>query len=373
MNADAIGLSALLVSTSKQMGICIHELHKQGLHIPVIIGGAAINRDFGRRIMFVGENELYDPGVFYSKDAFEGLSVMDQLIDKSKRDPFLERIRSEAHQVRKKKDEKPDAEAPSTVRSAVRVDVPIPRAPFLGTREIHDVPLKTVFRYIDTRSLFRMSWGGKTQHDADWDRILRDEFQPRFQEVKSEALLKQYLQPKVLYGYFQCNSLGNDLVIYHPEEAKKEIARFTFPRQVDKELLCLSDYYSPMETGKPDVVAFQIVTVGPRILDLIAEWNDKGDVTKAYYFHGFAVEVAEALAEYSHRHIRKELKLKINQGKRYSWGYPACPDLSDHQKVFQLLPAEKIGLTLTSAFQLVPEASTAAIVAHHPDAKYYFM
>jgi 5-methyltetrahydrofolate--homocysteine methyltransferase len=373
VNADAIGLSALLVSTSKQMGICVHELHKMGLHYPLIIGGAAINRDFGRRIMFVDEEQLYDPGVFYAKDAFEGLAIMDQLIDTGKRNPFLERIRTEAHLVHKRKDEKIPSEAPSTVRSAVRSDVPIPRAPFLGVKELHDIPLKTVFRYIDTRSLFRMSWGGKTQHDADWDRIMREEFQPRFQEVKLEALKQHYMQPRVLYAYFNCNSSGNDLIIYHPKEEKKEVSRFIFPRQVDKELLCLSDYYAPIESGKVDVVAFQIVTVGSRILDLIAKWNENGDVTRAYYYHGFAVEVAEALAEYAHRHIRKELKLKINQGKRYSWGYPACPDLSDHQKVFRLLPGEQIGLSLTSAFQLVPEASTAAIVAHHPDAKYFFM
>jgi 5-methyltetrahydrofolate--homocysteine methyltransferase len=373
VNADAIGLSALLVSTSKQMGICVHELHKQGLNYPLIIGGAAINRDFGRRITFVAEDQLYDPGVFYAKDAFEGLSIMDQITDPAKRQPFLDKIREEAHLVHKRKDEKVTDEAPSTVRSAVRIEVPIPRAPFLGTKELLDIPLKTVFRYIDTRSLFRMSWGGKTQHDADWDKILREEFQPRFQEVKAESLNLNYLQPKILYGYFSCNSSGNDLIVYHPNEKNKEIVRFTYPRQVDKELLCLSDYYAPIESGKADVVAFQIVTVGSHILDLIAGWNEKGDVTKAYYYHGFAVEVAEALAEYAHRHIKKELKLKMNQGKRYSWGYPACPDLSDHAKLFQILPGEQIGISLTTAFQLVPEASTAAIVAHHPDAKYFFM
>ncbi|HET6267618.1 MAG TPA: vitamin B12 dependent-methionine synthase activation domain-containing protein, partial [Acidobacteriota bacterium] len=373
VNADAIGLSALLVSTSKQMGICVQELHKLSLHYPVIIGGAAINRNFGRRIMFVGESELYDPGVFYAKDAFEGLSIIDQLLDPKKRLPFLEQIRKEARAIHQPEDGGAVVAETPMVRSSVTRDVPIPKAPFLGAQEIEDIPLKTVFRYIDTRSLFRMSWGGKSQHEADWDRVLRQEFQPRFLQIKNEALKDDILQPKVLYGYFHCNSSINDLIVYHPKEPGKEIVRFNFPRQVDKELLCISDYFAAADSGKTDVVAFQLVTVGSKILDLIAQWNEKGDYTKAYYYHGFAVEVAEALAEYTHRHIRKELKLKINQGRRYSWGYPACPDLSDHQKVFRLLPAEKIGVTLTSAYQLVPEASTVAIVAHHPEAKYYFI
>ncbi len=233
--------------------------------------------------------------------------------------------------------------------------------------------MKTVFRYIDTRSLFRMSWGGKTQHDADWDRVLREEFQPRFLEMKAQSLREHYLQPKVLYGYFHCNASGNDLIVYHPQEEKKELVRFNFPRQPDKDLLCLSDYFAPVESGRIDVAAFQIVTVGSQVLDLIAQMNEKGNYSDAYYLHGFAVEAAEALAEYAHRHIKKQLGLKINQGRRYSWGYPACPEVSEHQKVFTLLPAEKIGMTLTSAGQLVPEASTAAIVVHHPEAKYYFI
>jgi 5-methyltetrahydrofolate--homocysteine methyltransferase len=218
-----------------------------------------------------------------------------------------------------------------------------------------------------------MSWGGKTQHEANWDRVLREEFQPRFLQMKTDSLRNHFMQPRVVYGFFHCNSDGNDLIIYHPDEPKKEIVRFTFPRQPDKDLLCLSDYFAPVDSGKLDVAVFQIVTVGSHVLDLIAEMNEKGDYSNAYYLHGFAVESAEALAEYSHRHIKKQLGIRINQGRRYSWGYPACPDVADHQKVFRLLPAESIGITLTSAGQLVPEASTAAIVVHHPDAKYYFI
>jgi 5-methyltetrahydrofolate--homocysteine methyltransferase len=372
VNADAIGLSALLVSTSKQMGVCVHELHKQGLSYPVIVGGAAINRDFGRRITYLDEDKLYSPGVFYAKDAFEGLSIIDQLTDTEKRPAFIEKIQTEALQVKRGSATAP-ASSPVPVRSSVRLDVPIPVPPFLGAKELQDIPMKTVFRYIDTRSLFRMSWGGKTQHEADWDRVLREEFQPRFLQMKTDTLKKNYMQPRVVYGYFHCNADGNDLIIYHPDEPKKEIVRFSFPRQPDKDLLCLSDYYAPIDSGKIDVVAFQIVTVGSHVLDLIAAMNEKGDYSNSYYLHGFAVEAAEALAEYTHRHIKKQLGLKINQGRRYSWGYPACPDVADHEKVFRLLPAESIGITLTSAGQLVPEASTAAIVAHHPDAKYYFI
>jgi 5-methyltetrahydrofolate--homocysteine methyltransferase len=372
VQADAIGLSALLVSTSKQMGVCVHELHKLGLTYPVIVGGAAINRDFGRRITYVDDEVLYSPGVFYAKDAFEGLSIVDQLTDADKRPSLVEKIRTEALQLRRGT-VATQAPSPIPIRSSVRTDVPIPTAPFLGAKELQDIPMKTVFRYIDTRSLFRMSWGGKTQHEADWDRVLREEFQPRFIKMKAEALKNKYMEPRVVYGFFQCNADGNDLIIYHPNEERKEIVRFNFPRQPDKDLLCLSDYFASLESGKTDVTAFQIVTVGSHVLDLIAEMNEKGDYSNAYYLHGFAVEAAEALAEYAHRHIKKQLAIKINQGRRYSWGYPACPDVADHQKVFQLLPAEKIGITLTSAGQLVPEASTAAIVVHHPDAKYYFI
>jgi 5-methyltetrahydrofolate--homocysteine methyltransferase len=372
VQADAIGLSALLVSTSKQMGICVHELEKQGLQFPVIVGGAAINRDFGRRIMYVSEDSLYRPGVYYAKDAFEGLSIVDQLTDEAKRAPLLERIHQEALLVKKQESREGSTPAPA-VRSAVKTGIPIPEPPFLGARELTPIPLQTVFRYIDTRSLFRMSWGGKTQHDADWDRVLRQEFQPRFLEMKNQALRENYLEPRVIYGYFHCASSGNDLIVYEPDHEGKELVRFSFPRQADKDLLCLADYFSPVESGIKDVAAFQLVTVGSRVMDLIASLHEKGDFTQSYYLHGFAVETAEALAEYTHRHIKKMLKLKINQGKRYSWGYPACPDISEHQKVFKLLPGDLIGVSLTAAFQLVPEASTAAIVIHHPDAKYYFI
>lgn len=370
VGANAIGLSALLVSTSKQMGACVQELDKQGLPYPVIIGGAAINRDFGRRNMILGEGagKVYEPGVFYAKDAFEGLEIMDRLIDPEKRTAFVSRIREEA--VNAKRVVQPPPAPPAGVRSTVRRDVPIPKPPFLGVRELQDIPLPTVFRYIDTRSLFRLSWGGKTQHDENWDRVVKKEYQPRFQQLKKEVISEGYVQAQALYGYFQCNSSGNDLIVYQPD-SRNEVQRFTFPRQPDKELLCLPDYFASADSGKQDVVAFQIVTVGSRVLDLIAKWNEEGEVTRAYYMHGLAVELAEALAEYTHRHIKRELRLKINQGRRYSWGYPACPDVSDHARVFQLLPADRIGISLTSAFQLVPEASTAAIVAHHPEAKYF--
>lgn len=170
---------------------------------------------------------------------------------------------------------------------------------------------------------------------------------------------------------------GDELIVYHADTYQKsgqlvEFSRFNFPRQSKGEYLCLSDYFSPKESGIIDVVAFQIVTVGQRATDLFDSLQDAGNYSEAYYTHGFAVQMAEAAAEYLHRHIRQELKLKSDQGKRYSWGYPAIPELSEHAKVFQLLPAEKeLGMSLTSAYQLVPEQSTAAIVLHHPDAKYY--
>jgi 5-methyltetrahydrofolate--homocysteine methyltransferase len=192
-----------------------------------------------------------------------------------------------------------------------------------------------------------------------------------------EALREKWLKPQGVYGYFPCQSDGDDLIIYHPETVNSaspdEITRFTFPRQPYDDHLALSDYFAPVDSGKLDVVAFQVVTVGQEATERFDRLQSAHDYTAAYFTHGLSVQTAEATAEYLHRHIRRELGMGENQGKRYSWGYPAIPELEDHQKVFALLPAvqTELGMTLSPAFQLIPEQSTAAIIVHHSGARYY--
>jgi 5-methyltetrahydrofolate--homocysteine methyltransferase len=204
---------------------------------------------------------------------------------------------------------------------------------------------------------------------------VEQEFRPRLERMLREARQQRYLQPRVIYGYFPCQSSGRELVIYDPQEQsgkKSEIARFRFPRQPERERLCLADYFAPVKSGITDVVAFQVVTMGQPASEAIQRLQQASDYAEAYYLHGLAVEMAEGLAEYTNRLIRHELGLGEQRGRRYSWGYPAIPDLADHEKVFQLLPVqETIGIELTPAYQLVPEQSTAAIVVHHQQAVYF--
>ncbi len=378
VEADAIGLSALLVSTSKQMPLCVQELHKRQLPFPVVIGGAAINRAYGHRILFVDGQEAmqpYAPGVFYAKDAFEGLEIVDALTDDLRAPALIERNRHEATAAM----HKPTAENATTrtvrvARPAISQVEQLPTPPFWGAREMIDIDLARVFKYLSLRSLFRLSWGGKNAHGSDWTELLRTDFMPRLRRMQREALAQGYMTPRVQYGYFPCQALGDDLVIFDPVDHDRETARFTFPRQDDDDRLSISDYFAPQSLGRKDVVAFQVVTLGPGATQLTETLQRQGEYAEMFFAHGLSVETAEALAEYAHRRVRRELGLKPNQGKRYSWGYPACPALEDHATVFKLLAAtESIGVELTEAFQLMPEQSTAAIVVHHPAAKYFMV
>jgi 5-methyltetrahydrofolate--homocysteine methyltransferase len=371
VQATAIGLSALLVSTSKQMPLVVKELHHRGLTFPVLIGGAAINRAFGRRITYVDDDTQYAPGVYYCKDAFEGLETMDTLTDPEAGRALVERIHQEA-EAEKHGGAKPQRAAPRIVAKNVREDVPIPAPPFWGTRVLDTLPLEDVFKHLAQRSLFRLSWGGKGVHGDEWTRLLREDFLPRLRRMQREAIAEGYMRPKAVYGFFPANSDGNDLIIFDPTDHSCEIERFAFTRQEGDEQLSIADYYAPVGSGKKDVVVLQLVTVGGGATERTDRLQAQGDYSESYYTHGLSVETAEALAEYVHALWRDELGLERNQGKRYSWGYPACPDLEDHAKVLRLLNApEAIGVNVTSAYQLLPEQSTAAIGAHHPDAKYF--
>ncbi|HVR47010.1 MAG TPA: methionine synthase [Candidatus Binatia bacterium] len=375
VGADAIGLSALLVSTSKQMPICVEEQDSRGLHFPVIVGGAAINRDFGRRIALLDAGtRFFEPGLFYARDAFEGLDLVDALTgDAARRADLLERTKREAvaaHTSRRVA-AAPVVAAPPSLVKGERADVPEP--PFWGTRTLDSIDLSDVWPCFDLRSLYRLSWGASNVKGAAFERIVAEEFAPRLFRYQAEALKNGLLQPRVVYGYFPAAGLGNDVILFDPRDASREIARMTFPRQIGGEHLSLADYLrDPNERGATDVVALQIVTVGSSATERTAALQAAGDYSESYFVHGFSVQSAEALAEYTHRRIRRELGLENDRGKRYSWGYGACPDLRQHEVVFAMLDAEaKIGVTLTEAFQIIPEQSTAAIVMHHPRAAYF--
>jgi len=377
-DATAIGLSALLVSTSKQMPACIQELHARGLEYPVLIGGAAINRNFGLRILYPNgtqSDELYEPGVFYCKDAFEGLAKMDQLIDADARETLVAKTREAAQTLRDKPADAPD-DSPSvsdaSVRSTTTTDNPIPEPPFWGAREI-EVELDEVYHHLDTHVLFKLHWGGRGVKGEEWAKLLREDFQPRLERMWRD---QTYLHPRALLGYFPCNSDGNELIVWDPEDFDPanpvELERLTFPRQPKHDRICLADFYRPLGT-EPDVVAIQAVTAGDEVTELMAKLESDGEFAEQLFTHGLGVQTAEGTAEWLHARARSELGIAHDQGRRYSWGYPACPEQSEHEKVFRLLDAESIGLRLSGGYAVEPEQSTLAIIAHHPQAVYFGM
>ncbi|HET8567250.1 MAG TPA: methionine synthase [Solirubrobacterales bacterium] len=377
--ADAIGLSALLVSTSKQMPTCVQELHERGHDFPVLIGGAAINRDFGRRTLYPHgkeSDEVYEPGVFYCKDAFQGLDTMDALVDANARAALVERIRSEAKELREKpvvEDDSPPT-TDDSVRSSARTDNPIPEPPFAGVREI-DVNLDDVFPYLDRHVLFKLHWGGKGVKGEAWRELVEgtseeEGFAPRLERMWRE---QDYLHPRARLGYFPANADGNELVVFDPEDPERELERLVFPRQPKHDRICLADFFRPIDSGERDVVALQGVTVGPEVTELIERLEGEGEFAEQLFVHGLGVQSAEGLAEWLHSQVRRELGIDLDQGRRYSWGYPACPEQSEHEKVWRLLGLEEIGMTLSGGYAVMPEQSTVAIVAHHPQAVYFGM
>lgn len=272
----------------------------------------------------------------------------------------------------------------------VRTDVEIPTPPFWGTKIIEDISLDDIFRYINEAALIRGQWkivrGRKTE--AEYKKILEETIYPELEELKIKAKNERLLTPKVVYGYFPCQSEGNDLIIYHLPEggrrSRREWLRFSFPRQRDDRFLCISDFFTSVDSGKIDVVAFHLVTVGPSATEYSRKLFESNEYKEYLYFHGLSVESTEALAELWHKKIREELGITAKdsqdikrlfsqgyQGSRFSFGYPACPNLEDHAKLFKLLQPERIGVTMTDEFMLKPEQSTDAIIVHHPDAKYF--
>jgi len=408
VKADAIGLSALLVSTSKQMPICVQELHKQGLAIPVLIGGAAINRSFGGKTNFVDDarTELYPGGVFYSKDAFEGLAWCDKLTNPQTRADAIAAVHQAACETvamaQRIEATRAAAAGQRPLRSDVKPAEP-PAPPFWGWRVVPYVNPREIFPLVDKKTLFLLQWGGSKEKDKE--RLFQEKFEPLLRQLQDEFIAGNYLTPKAIYGYFPCASEGDSLILYDPRQAVEgvpvadmtEVTRFTFPRQgtatAHTRYLCLADFFAPTpvfarqldncelykvrndlaQSGqRPDVVAIQLVTVGSRGAEICAELNAKNDYTRSYYIHGLYVEAAEGVASWMNERIKRELRLDGKRGLRYSFGYPALPDLVEHEKLFALMPVkDELGVELTAGHQLNPEASTAAILLHHPEATYF--
>lgn len=359
VQADAVGLSALLVSTSKQMQFFIEKAKELDLKIPALCGGAAINSDYINRI--AKADEVYREGVFYCKTAFDGLNVMNKLRS-PERDKFIHEWNTKISKFDEKKTTGVKTDIASLVSKIKPASPPI--APHLDIPIIltpSEIDLEEVWRYLNKKSLFVLSWGirGKSASKmiGDPEALLL--------EWKKKVIDEALFSPSVVYSYFRCNNQGNRLVV---ESKKQGEVAFEFPRSSKPKHLCITDYF-----GKQDIVAFQVVTVGQKTVSKIEELNSNNNYTDAYYLHGLAVETAEALAEWVHHRIRSELNIDKNRGLRYSWGYPSCPDTMQHYLVWKLIDPTSCGIGLTSAGQITPEYSTAAVVVHHPDAEYFIL
>ncbi len=389
-NADAIGMSGLLVKSTAIMKENLELMNERGLKPPVVLGGAALTRRFVEQDL----RSLYKGTVLYASDAFDGLRFMEQLKTKGLEsfyssdsapvavvDDGEELLTGSEAKIAAALKEHP---APQ-VRSNVSTKITIPVPPFWGRKVVDAISLNDIYPYINEAALIKGQWQvrkGK-RSEEEYRKEVDERVRPDLERLKQQAIEEKLLQPKVVYGYFPCNAEGNDLVIYH-DDRKTERLRFTFPRQKEDRFLCLSDYFVPKETGLVDVVAFSMVTMGAAASEHSAKLYAANDYKEYLYFHGLSVETAEALAELWHKKIReelgiagddaKEIKRLFSQGyrgSRFSFGYPACPNLEDHTKLFALLQPEEIGVRLSDEFMLEPEQSTDAIIVHHPEARYF--
>jgi 5-methyltetrahydrofolate--homocysteine methyltransferase len=364
VNADAVGLSALLVSTSKQMQYFVEHARQNGINMPVLCGGAAINTNYINRI--AKEGGIYSPGVFYCKTAFDGLKVMNRLMS-SDRQQFVSEWQQKLEKWDERQQQAVAVEQSQIPHSGIKpVESPIPPHINRPTRlEPYQIDLMEVWKYINKKSLFVLQWGmrGKGASGQDPESLFRG--------WTDRVLSEKLFEPCAVYGFYKCHNLtlgqgGSGRLAIDLPDGKQVM--FEFPRSSKEKHLCLADYF-----GESDIVAFQAVTVGNKVTEIIDLWNKQDRYADAYYLHGLAVETAEGMAELINAKIRNELKIGQDRGLRYSWGYPSCPDISQHHLVWQILEPEKSGMTLTESGQIVPDQSTAAIVVHHPDAEYFVL
>jgi 5-methyltetrahydrofolate--homocysteine methyltransferase len=376
--ADAIGMSGLLVKSTLIMKENLEVMNERSLTTPVVLGGAALTRRYVEEDL----RPIYQGRLTYANDAFDGLHFMEEICRHEElvaEETLKRKTESVKYKIKSEKDS-----VTITVRPAWK-PVEIPAAPFLGAKIVRDIPLAAVFEYINPIALFRGQWQvrrGKMKAAA-YNQMVEEKFAPIFEELKQRCIDEKLLIPEVVYGYFLCNSAGDEVIIYD-ENGAREIERFRFPRQAEGSLLCIADYFAPVNSGKKDVIGMMVVTVGHRASEVSKKLFESDKYADYLYFHGLSVETAEALAEYWHKKMREEIGIAGDdakeirelfqqgyRGSRYSFGYPACPNLEDQARLFRLLEPARINIALTEEFQIVPEQSTSAIIVHHLEAKYF--
>jgi 5-methyltetrahydrofolate--homocysteine methyltransferase len=381
-NADAIGMSGLLVKSTVIMKENLQEITARGLDQkwPIVLGGAALTRAYVEQDLAA----LFPGEVRYARDAFEGLRLMDSIMAVKRGEPgaALPALRErKVANTRVKSEDLPI----DTRRSDVASDVDIPNPPFFGSRVVKGIQLSDYAGMLDERALFVGQWGLKGNR-GEYENMVEAEGRPRLRSLLNEVQSSGWLNAAVVYGYFPCYSEGNDLVILHHEGEKKgeERTRFTFPRQTRDRRLCISDFFASKDSDKRDVVAFHVVTMGSTVSEAAAKLFAANNYREYLELHGLSVQLTESLAEHWHARIREELSVKSEdssdlqgildqgyRGSRYSFGYPACPDLEQQVQLCELLDPVRIGVELSEEFQLHPEQSTSAIIVHHPEAKYF--
>jgi 5-methyltetrahydrofolate--homocysteine methyltransferase len=383
--ADAIGMSGLLVKSTLIMRENLVELNQRDLaDFPILLGGAALTRTYVERDL----REIYDGRLFYGRDAFEGLRTMDRLVELKKSgeaDPQFGREIS-AKNVPKRSRLEPQDTTPvegQPARADVASDNPLFRPPFVGSRVAKGIPIDEIVEYLNLTALFRNQWGFRPENGED-DTEFKTRVRSTLREELGKAKEADLLIPQVAYGHFAANAEGNDLVIWKDETRTSEWMRFVFPRQRKEPWLCISDFFRSSDSGEEDFASFMLCTIGPRASEEAARLFAENQYQNYLFLHGLSVEMAEATAEYWHHRVREELGFanedgpslaglfrQTYRGGRYSWGYPACPDLTDNAKVVELLGGDRIGVTVSEGFQLHPEQTTDAIICHHPEAKYF--
>ncbi|MBM3991164.1 MAG: methionine synthase [Planctomycetes bacterium] len=402
---DAIGMSGLLVKSTVVMKENLEEMNRRGVRVPVVLGGAALTRRYVEHDL----RKVYDGALYYAKDAFEGLAVMERVVALEAK-PAVRAFENDGDQpLEQAIPVKSAACAAASVGRAVAAAAPAlaerpaprvakpqlaadalprgityPTAPFLGARLVESIPLQSIFAYINEITLFQFQWGyrrkGKPQ--KDYAKLIDETVRPILVDLARQCAKQQILQPRAAYGYWKCVPEGDTLVLLDPVDEGRTAARFAFPRQRGKRNLCITDFFR--RDGVPDVVALQVVTIGQRASDVAREWFAADRYQDYLHLHGLSVEAAEGLAEYIHKQVRAELGLSSDdardmrellkqgyRGSRFSFGYPACPNLADQAQLLDLLGAHKLGITLSDEFQLDPEQSTSALICHHPSAKYF--
>jgi 5-methyltetrahydrofolate--homocysteine methyltransferase len=413
---DAIGMSGLLVKSTVVMKENLEEMNRRSIATPVILGGAALTRRYVEHDL----RKVYEGPLYYAKDAFEGLEVMERVVSGETKPAVREyRDDTEVANAEQKAPKRavacavgaPTGAAAASAASAVASAAPAvfgdrptpldegeefdhdalsaasfeyPAAPFLGARLVESLPLQSVFPYINEITLFQFQWGyrrkGKPQ--KEYAKFIDEHVRPIFHELGKQCAKEKILEPKGAYGYWKCFPEGDSLVLLHPDDESREVARFAFPRQQGKKNLCIADFFR--RDGQLDVVALQVVTIGQRASDVAREWFAADRYQDYLHLHGLSVEAAEGLSEYIHKQIRAELGIANEdardmrelfkqgyRGSRFSFGYPACPNLADQERLLDLLGAHKLGITMSDEHQLHPEQSTSALVCHHPAAKYF--